>query len=104
MEFLSEILDKLTEVHTAIGNVIEDGLGAVSLKLHIPYLHLQTKVCGKHAGADHCLLLAGNCLLPALDVKGARFTVYFLELLLRRVYALALHLAGNHGALKGNDS
>ena len=35
--------DELPEVHTSVGDVIEDGFGTVALILDVAYLHLQPK-------------------------------------------------------------
>ena len=104
MELLGKIFDQLTEVHSTIGNVVEDGLGAVALELNIANLHFQAKVVCQHSGTDHGFLLTGNGILPALDVKGTRLAVNLLELLLLRIHAFALHLSANNGTFQSNNA
>ena len=104
VELFCEVLDELAEVHTAVGNVIEDGLGAVSLEFHIANLHLQAQVSSQHAGPDHGFLLAGDSLLPALDVEGTRLAVNLLELRLGGVYALTLHLSAHDGPFQRHNA
>ena len=104
VELFRKILDKLAEVHTAIGNIIEYSLCAVSLELNIADLHFQAKVCGQYSGADHCLLLSGYCVLPALDIKRTGFAVDLFELCGLRVYAPAFHLTPHDWAFQSYNS
>ncbi len=104
MELLGEILDQLAEIHATVGDVVEDGLRTIPLELHVPDLHFQAQVRRQYAGADHGLLLAGDGVLPALDIVGFRLPVDLLEHGLFRVDALALHLPGNDGPFQRDDS
>ena len=40
MEGGSEVLDELSEVYTLVGDVVEDGLVAIALILHVANLHV----------------------------------------------------------------
>ena len=68
MESSSQILDQLTEIHTFVGNIIEDGFVAVALILHITNLHVQSQTFGYLAALNHRGMLTGLCLLELLDV------------------------------------
>ena len=46
MEGGGEVFDQLTEVHTLVGDVVEDGFVTVALVLHVTDLHVQTEVFG----------------------------------------------------------
>ena len=81
VELLGEILDQLTEVHAAVGDVVEDGLRAVALELHVPDLHLQAQV------------LVGLGL--AVNLPEDRFL---------RVHAPAFHLPGHDRPLQRDDA
>ena len=76
MESIGQHLDELAEIHTAIGNVVEDSLQAVTLIFHIANLHLQTQILGNLAGADHGIMLAALCLGIFLHIHLARFAIY----------------------------
>ena len=91
MEGRSQILDQLAEVHTTVGDIIEDGLVAVALILHVADLHVQSETFGNLSALDHRAVLTGLCLaelihirrtgdaVDALDVVG-RFQIGFLYL------------------------
>ena len=91
MEGFGKYLDELSEVHTSVGNVVEDCLVAVSLVFHIAYLHIQVEAQSYLAGTNHGGVLAclrfvvflhihRLCLaVDALDV-GFRFDAGFLHL------------------------
>ena len=64
-----QVLDELAEVHALVGDVIEDGLLAVALILHVANLHVQTEALGNLAALDHCLVLAGLGLAELVHVN-----------------------------------
>ena len=81
MKCLGKHLDELTEVHTSIGNVIEDGLVAVALIFHISYLHFQSQVLGYLSTAYHGIVFQSLGLLVFFHVGRACLSVdapYFL--------------------------
>ena len=49
-ECIGQHLDKLSEIHSLVGDVVEDRLGLVTLVLHIPNFHIQLKVVGDLSG------------------------------------------------------
>ena len=104
VELFGKILDELTEVHAAIGNVIEDGLGAVALEFHVADFHFQAQVIGQYAGSDHGFLFPGYGFLPTLYVVWTRFAVDFPDFRRLRVHALALHLPAHDGTFQRHDS
>ena len=68
MEGGGEVFDELAEVYPLVGDIVEDGLVAVALILHIAYLHLQTQVLGYLPTLYHRAVLAALSLLPPVDV------------------------------------
>ncbi len=44
VEGVGKNLDELAEVHTLVGDVIEDGLVAVALIFHVAHLHVEVEV------------------------------------------------------------
>ena len=68
MESVCQHLYQLTEVHTLVGYVVEDGLVAVSLILHVAYLHIELQVLGYLAALYHRGLLTRLGLIVALHV------------------------------------
>lgn len=68
LECLGKYLDKLTEVYTLVGDVIEYGLVAVALVLNVAYLHVQPQALGNLAGANHGIVFARLGLFVFLDV------------------------------------
>ena len=103
-ELLCKHLDQLTEVHTAVGDIIEDRLGAVSLELHITDLHLKSELGSDLTRTDHGLMLAGYRLLPSFYVEKLGLAIYPLELECLGIYPLALHLTADDRALESHDA
>ena len=75
MEGLSKHLDELAEVHTPVGNVVENGLAAIALILHVANLHLETEVEGNLARLNHRLMLAALGLGILLHIHGTCLAV-----------------------------
>ena len=96
VELFCKILDKLPEVHPLICNIVEDGLCTVTLELHVPDFHLQAESGSQLTGAYHSCVLAGDCLLPSLDIQGLGLAVYLLELIGLRIYSPADTLTQHH--------
>ena len=69
MEGGGQILDELAEVHTLVGDVVEDGLVAVSLILHVADFHLQSEVLGNLSALYHRAVLAPFGLLVFLHIR-----------------------------------
>ena len=102
-ELLREHLDKLAEVHAAVGNVVEDGLGAVALKFHVTNFHFQPHFRGDTAGLDHGVLLAGDGFHPLLHV-GLLGLAVDLAKFVSSLDAFASHLAGHKRAFESDDA
>ena len=68
LECLGKDFDKLTEVYTLVGDVIEYGLVAVALVLYVANLHVQPQALGNLAGAYHGIVLTRLGLFVFLDV------------------------------------
>ena len=104
MEFLGEVLDQLPEVHAFVGDVVEDGLGAVALEFHVADFHLEAQAGCQLAGPDHGLVLAGDGFLPALDVEDLGLAVDAAELVGVGVDAVAGQLLEHDGTFEGHDA
>ena len=63
MESGRKVFDELSEVYPFVGYIIEDGLVAVALILHVAYLHLQAQALGYLPRAYHGVVLTGLGLL-----------------------------------------
>ncbi len=72
LEGFSQHLDKLAEVDTFVGDVIENCLIAVALIFYVADLHVQLEVSSNLTRADHRLVFASLCLLIAFEVGGLR--------------------------------
>ena len=104
MELVSKNLDELTEIHAPVGDVVEYGLGAVALKLHVPDFHVQTELHRNLTRTYHRLLLPSDGLLPLLEIIGLCPAVDFFEFTVLRSQPAAFHLACHYGALKRHYS
>ena len=79
MEGGGKVLDELPEVYTLVSDVVEDGLVAVALILHITNLHLQSEVLGNLATLNHCGVFAALGLLELVHIHGTRDAVDALD-------------------------
>ena len=104
MESLRKDLDKFAEVDTLVGYVVEYRLELVALILYVANLHIQTHIGGNLSRGNHCLVLQGYGLLPALDVVGTCLAVYLLKIAVVGVEAHAAHLLGYHIARERDDA
>lgn len=68
MEHVGEDFYELSEVHTLVGNVVEDGLVAVALIFDIADFHLQPEVFRYLAALNHGAMLARLGIVPCGDV------------------------------------
>ncbi len=102
VELFRKVLDELAEVHAFVCNVVEDGLGAVSLELHVADLHLEAEAGRQLARAYHCAVFARYGLLPVLHIQSLGLAVDFLELVGLGIDAAPCHLAQHHGAAEGH--
>lgn len=59
-----EDFDQLSEIDPFVSDIVEDGLGTVTLELHVTYLHVQLHVGSDLAGPYHGTVLAGYGFLP----------------------------------------
>ena len=87
--------DELTKVDTFIGDVIENGLGLVALKFHIPDFHVQPKIFGNFTGLQHGIMLHLHRLLPFLDVDRFGQTVNFTKFAIHKSGLVPSHLFEN---------
>ena len=58
VERVSQHLDELSEVHSFVGDIVEDGLVAVALIFHVTNLHLQFQVFCNLAALNHGAVFA----------------------------------------------
>ena len=66
MKVIGQDTNQLAEIDTSLCDVVEDGLVAVALKLHIADLHIQPQFSGDLSGADHGLMFSRLSFFPAL--------------------------------------
>ena len=83
MESLGKHLDKLAEVHSLIGDIIENRLVAVALILHITDFHLQVEVFGYLSALNHGAVFAALRLAPFVDIHWFRYAIYALDVVHR---------------------
>ena len=99
-EAVGQDLDELAEVDTLIGYVVEDGLVAVALILHVAYLHVEAQSESYLAALYHGLMLPALGLVELVDVHLAGLPVYLLQLCARLgvgLLELERHEAASHG-------
>ena len=102
MEFFRKDLDELAEVHAAIGDVVEYGLGPVALELDVTYLHFQAQFGGYLAGAYHNLVLPGYGFLPFLYVEELGLAVDAAYVRTVGLHPLAFHLVAHSRSFEGD--
>ena len=76
MERGGQVLDELAEVHALVGDIVENGLVAIALILHVANLHVEAQVFGYLAALDHRAVLAGLGLAVLVHVDLARMTIH----------------------------
>ena len=103
VEEFGQHLDELAEVDTPLGNIIEDGLVAVALILHVADFHLQPQVLGGLAATYHGAVLAGFGFLVLLDVDRPGYAIDALDFL-ARLHVGLLHLQRHEAARHGDDA
>ena len=99
LKHVGKHLDKLTEIHAFVGNIVENSLIAVALILHIAYLHIEVKVLGYLARAYHSVGLLGLGFFVALEVAGlglAEHSQYLGVLTQVGAFHLQLHQLTHH--------
>ena len=97
VEYICQYLDELAEVHTSVGYVVEDGLVAVALILHVTDFHLQPQILGNLSGFYHGLVLACFGLLVFFHIALLGQTIHALYLLFAFQVGL-LYLQGSQSA------
>ena len=70
VERVGQHLDELAKVHPLVGNIVEDGLVAVALILHIAYFHLQSQVFGDLPALYHRAVFTAFGLFVFLHIHG----------------------------------
>ena len=68
VEGCCQVLDELAKVHSLVGDIVEDGLVAVALILHVAYLHLQSQPLGYLPALNHRVVFARLGLMIFLHV------------------------------------
>ena len=104
VESLGKDFDKLAEVDTTLGYVVEYSLYLVALILHVANLHIQPHLGSYLSRLNHRVVLQGYRLLPTLNVVWASLAVYLLVLAIERGEAHSLNLLGNHIARQRYDT
>ena len=103
MEGRSQVFDQLTEVHTLIGDVVEDGLIAVALILHVTDFHVQSQTFGYLTALDHRTMLTGLCFPTFLQVGLTGNAVDALDVISRFQVGL-LHLEVHESACQRHNT
>jgi len=103
LEGLGQHLDKLTEVDTLVGDIIEDGLVAVTLILDIADFHIELEVGGDFAGTNHRVVLPGAGLLVTFKVGSLRLAEDTAGLSVR-LYPCLPHLQADKRAGEGHTA
>ena len=104
METLGKDLDKLAEVNSALGNVVEDSLNLVALILYVANLHIESHLGGNLARLNHRVVLHSDSLLPTLNVVGLGLAVNLLVLAVEWCESRAANLLCHHIARERDDS
>ena len=79
MESCCQVLDELTEVHTFVSDIVEDGLVAVTLVLYVANLHLQSQILGNLTALNHRGVLAALGLAILVHIHRTGYTIYTLD-------------------------
>ena len=79
MEGVGQHLDEFAEVDTCVGDVIEDGLVAISLIFHISDFHVELQFFGNLSRPNHGVFLQGFRLLIFVEVHLSRLAVDALD-------------------------
>lgn len=103
MESFGKHLDKLTEVYTLVGYIIEYGFVAVTLILHVANLHLQVKALGYLSALYHRSVFAALGLAVFFHIHGLGYAVYALDVV-GRLQVGFLYLQLNELAGKRNHT
>ena len=69
LEDVGKHLDELAEIHTFVGDIVENRLIAIALLLNVSNLHLKSQIDSDFARANHRVLFACLGLLIALHVS-----------------------------------
>ena len=83
MKRFCQHLDKFSEVHTLIGDIVENGLVAVALVFHVADLHLQSQVLGDLPALNHRAVLTALGLLIFIHIHWFGDAVYASDLVSR---------------------
>ena len=83
MEGIGKYLDELAEIYTLISDIVEDGLIAIALILHVADFHLQAQVLGYLTALDHGVVFAALGFLCLVEVHLLGKSVDALDVILR---------------------
>ena len=100
MERGCQVLDELAEVHTLVGNIVEDGFVAVALIFHVADFHVQSQVLGNLPALYHGTVLTAFGFVIFLHVHGFGNTVDALDVVGRfqiGFFHLQLHQSSCQG-------
>ena len=79
MEGGSQVLDQLAEVHTLIGDIVEDSLVAVALIFHVANLHLQSQSLGNLSALYHRGVLTRLGLTVFIHIYRTGYAIHALD-------------------------
>ena len=103
MEGLGQHLYELPEVYPLVGNVVEDGLVAIALILHVANLHLQSQVLCYLPALYHGVVLAALGLGILVHVHLLGKPVHPLDVV-GRLYVCLLYLQLHQAACQRNHA
>ena len=103
MKGVGKHLDELAEVYSLVCDVVEDGLVAVSLILHVAYLHVQSEVFCYLSALYHGSLFAALRLVVAVHVGVLGEAVEFADVVGRLQVSL-LYLQVHEASREGYDA
>ena len=92
MEGLCQYSDQLAKVHALIGDIVENGLIAIALILHISDLHVQIQLGRNLTGLNHRIVLSRLCFAVLIQIALFGYAVYFERLAVVRIVSMLTHL------------
>ncbi len=92
VESLRQYSDQLAKVYALIGDIVENGLIAIALILHISDLHIQIQIGRNLAGLDHRIVLSCLCFAVLIQIALFGYAVYLERLAVVRAVSMFAHL------------
>ena len=97
VEGVGQHANEFAEVHTRVGNVVENRFVAVALIFDVADFHIQFERFGNLSALDHRIVLTTAGFVPFFDVRGACFSIHAFDF--SCVFGLCLfHLQGHKRA------